>query len=1166
MKLNKLIAAALLLVSGAASAQTDVTSTYLMNADFSEGPVITADICGYGKDIAAGSGDVYGFQDVTGWTYVVTKGDNSKADYPNSAMGGGVLAYGSTNQLKGSNVAAPAAGPDAGSTNGLGFFAVWGCGGYYYQDVTLAAGKYTITFPIYCISGTQANTTYTGFFPTSGTNRTVAINTTVGSWVNQTVEFTLAAETAGQIRLGYQSTGSGSGANPHLVFDGVKIEYTATVVKDVLQNAITAATAANNVLEDSGLATAITTAQGVYNNDSATQEQVNTAAAALNAAVEVAMDGKDVTAIFVENADFASLDGWTLLASDDYHDQGSYPIGGESNVRFASPTADDTHLSSEYALGFECRWQTNFTSYYQTTEPVPAGVYTLTFDVENVNGSTKGQTYNNLFYAQVGDTKYTDSSTEWMKGKSSWTTHTITVTINEAAPLTISLGYGTGNNNTGADFTPAIYVSHLSLTYSSFLAGAMQAWQEAGTAAAAAMAANTNVTGSEKAALVAACSATPEATVEGYNAAAETITAATAALVAAAPSYNAHAAEIAYAKTIGVDTEAAEAAAANSEMTAATIVAATQELKVLEYTTITAAYSNDASSLLGTWGKGNYDTTNGQGYVSDESYFDKWSGSATDLTSSATVTLPAGKYVVKVAGRGVSTTTMNLSVKVGEADAVSTPFLLIGDTGKGIDTAGDTNFSEDGTYSNGNAGRGWQYRYITFETTGEEVTIAISGHLNAGTWQSFYAPVLLCDDDTWAPIALDAAKAKLQAAIDAAPAAITANIGDEVFQLEQTVVDAYAAALATAQDAHDAEDATLTSIDDALTALDEAITTYNAAELNAPADGQLFNIVLTYEGWTYDKKAVTYIAGGRSDAGYYNIQYKAEANQNLAQAFTFTKVDDEVNTYYLSQIDADGNVRYISTGIPYDGNTSQIRTVTDVANALKVEVRATSTEGVYNLYNTEASQYIGSQDAGFFTVNSHIDFFIQETAKPSVEVNPTGAEYSTIMLPFAAAVPEGLEAYSIESVNEDGKTLVLTAVEDGLKANKPYVLYGTGSATLEGDAQGVELTYTDGLLTGTYADITAPAASYVLQNQDDVIAFYVVEKGSEPAVKANHAYLTVASASVKAFTFGQLATAVESARIAAAEAQGTIFNIAGQRVSRAQKGIYVVGGKKVVRK
>ena len=215
MKFKHLLAAALLFCTAGAWAQTDVTSTYLTNADFSQGTPIGSNLKGYGKD-----GTPYGFQSVDGWTSVVTNGDNSTAAYPNSGMGSAVFAYGSSYQLQGNNKAAPATNPNGeASGNCLGFFAVWGCGGYYYQDVTFPAGKYIITVPMYSQSGTQANTTYTGFFPTSGTNRTVAVNPTVGQWVTQTVTFTLTAETAGQIRVGYQSTGSGSGANPHLFID-----------------------------------------------------------------------------------------------------------------------------------------------------------------------------------------------------------------------------------------------------------------------------------------------------------------------------------------------------------------------------------------------------------------------------------------------------------------------------------------------------------------------------------------------------------------------------------------------------------------------------------------------------------------------------------------------------------------------------------------------------------------------------------------------------------------------------------------------------------------------------------------------------------------------------------------------------------------------------------
>ena len=476
MKIKKLFALAVAMLCTAVTwAQTDVTSTYLTNADFSQSTPLTGTyLYGYGKD-----GLPYGFQTIEGWTSVVTAGDNSNSSYPNSGMAAGVFAYGSSTQLKGNSKAAPATNPNGeASGNCFGFFGVWGDGGYYYQNVTLAAGKYTITVPMYNQSGTQANTTYTGFFPTSGTNRTVAVNPTVGQWVNQTVTFTLAAETEGQIRIGYQSTGSGSAANPMLFIDCVKIEFTSQVVKDVLVTALASANSINGRLSDSDLTSAIATAQAVYDNINATQEQVNSAAETLDSAVETAManaiiGGTEAT-VALANADLASLDGWTVASSSSFNDKGNGLIG-TYQVRFSPATVDATHLATEYCFGFEARWGGNFASYNQTTVALPAGVYTLTYDVENVNSATQNLTYADYSFVQVGDTKYYSAETEWMKGQSSWTTHSIHVTLENPAPLTVSFGYGTGSNNSSADVTPALYVSHVKLTWSDPLQAAKDA-------------------------------------------------------------------------------------------------------------------------------------------------------------------------------------------------------------------------------------------------------------------------------------------------------------------------------------------------------------------------------------------------------------------------------------------------------------------------------------------------------------------------------------------------------------------------------------------------------------------------------------------------------------------------------------------------------------------
>ena len=181
--------------------------------------------------------------------------------------------------------------------------------------------------------------------------------------------------------------------------------------------------------------------------------------------VELVEFVKPLISTYFVNADFASTEGWNEVVSGQFRDYGNGLIG-EYNVRISPATVDETHLATEYCFGFECRWSTNYASYTQESiTELPAGAYKLTFDVENVNDATTAANYENRFTVTVGDKVYTDQSTEWMQGKSSWTTHTIEFTVPEDAKVTLSLGYGTGSNNFGANNTPALYVSHLDLVF-----------------------------------------------------------------------------------------------------------------------------------------------------------------------------------------------------------------------------------------------------------------------------------------------------------------------------------------------------------------------------------------------------------------------------------------------------------------------------------------------------------------------------------------------------------------------------------------------------------------------------------------------------------------------------------------------------------------------------
>lgn len=184
------------------------------------------------------------------------------------------------------------------------------------------------------------------------------------------------------------------------------------------------------------------------------------------AATDIAEIQSDPTTAIV-NAGFnpeADPIGWSKVSSAQFNDAGmgligTYTVRGEHSAA----TIDDTHLATEYAAGLECRWNGNFASFTQTTAELPAGSYKLTYDVENTNATTTAAAYENRFNVTVGETTYKDESTEWMNGKSAWTTHEIAFTLAEASPITISLGYGTGSNNLGVGNTPNLFVSHLKL-------------------------------------------------------------------------------------------------------------------------------------------------------------------------------------------------------------------------------------------------------------------------------------------------------------------------------------------------------------------------------------------------------------------------------------------------------------------------------------------------------------------------------------------------------------------------------------------------------------------------------------------------------------------------------------------------------------------------------
>ncbi|MBO7119369.1 MAG: hypothetical protein J6W03_03510 [Bacteroidaceae bacterium] len=142
--------------------------------------------------------------------------------------------------------------------------------------------------------------------------------------------------------------------------------------------------------------------------------------------------------------------------------------------------------------------------------------------------------------------------------------------------------------------------------------------------------------------------------------------------------------------------------------------------------------------------------------------------------------------------------------------------------------------------------------------------------------------------------------------------------------------------------------------------------------------------------------------------------------------------------------------------------------------------------------------------------------------------------------------------------------LSLTALEGGIPANTAVVLKGTPNTTHRFFVipEGLPAV-TDNDLLGSDGTVTGGPNIYVLSDKNGIVGFYLVS--SSTTIPAHKAYLNT-SAGVKGFTFcfDDDATGIEDLN-ANVNHDEAIYNLAGQRLQKMQKGINIVNGKKILR-
>ena len=365
---------------------------------------------------------------------------------------------------------------------------------------------------------------------------------------------------------------------------------------------------------------------------------------------------------------------------------------------------------------------------------------------------------------------------------------------------------------------------------------------------------------------------------------------------------------------------------------------------------------------------------------------------------------------------------------------------------------------------------------------------------------------------------------------------------------------------------------------DQLVSLIPALEEYNVPEYLEAKDVKIVHGTSgesnfgSWSGLTWTSNAASGVAGltmtlsdGTHDKfsnfnGRYNLAYHpAAANTN--STITLTAPTGYVITSYSVQTGVSQGETYTLTAS--DGTSVTPANLGSTYTPLEVSGLSAASTAI-TVTTTDASKWLSLAN---FTVS---------LAK-TLSLNVVGDKsYATLYLPFDVTTTGATKAYYAATANNGSVQLTETSGEGTeIPALTAVVLVNESaeaSATLN---MASELTSvvseSSNLLKGTLVpmslDLGDATSYYSLGNYNSVIGFYKFEGGTI-TLGANKAYLEVPASGVKGFTFDfdDDATAISNLNGQWSMVNGqSIYNLAGQRISKPLKGISIVNGKKVLR-
>ncbi len=321
------------------------------------------------------------------------------------------------------------------------------------------------------------------------------------------------------------------------------------------------------------------------------------------------------------------------------------------------------------------------------------------------------------------------------------------------------------------------------------------------------------------------------------------------------------------------------------------------------------------------------------------------------------------------------------------------------------------------------------------------------------------------------------------------------------------------------------------------------------------------------------EEGVFYILKNNYTNRYMNINKTAgliaTTSVGIGEVFQFVK---DNNNLYLKGVERG---TYVSTALAHGWgqNSAAATTITD---AMAVEIKnlgkanhvSITPVGGATLHHDTNSHNVVAWNAG---VDSKSSWTIQEVetatlAELAHTVTISAVEWATLILGYDAVIPVGVKAYAVSSVDTYAN---LTEITGTIPAGQAVLLNGAAGDYEFKFAASAEAVATN-LLKGSTVNTTVNEAAYILAAKEGVVGLYEVNLDDNNAF-TNNAFKVYLPASERpegteapamfSFGRGEGTTGIEQI---AGDAELVIYDLAGRRVEKMEKGIYIVNGKKVV--